>query len=52
MIKQLFGDCARKNGKEELLELVIELCEKNRFLVRDNFDFLLNEIAPLMDDQK
>jgi hypothetical protein len=40
------------NGKEEVLELVIELCNKNPQLIVNSTTAILREISGLMEDNR
>ena len=40
------------NGKEEVLDLVNEVCKRNVPLVARNLNLLLVQVSPLMEDNK
>ncbi|KAM3132135.1 hypothetical protein pb186bvf_015730 [Paramecium bursaria] len=40
------------NNKEEVLDLITDLCNRNRMLLVNNLETTIKEIAPVLDDSK
>ena len=52
LLKALLADSSRRNGKEELLELLMELCERSPALISENLELVLCELCLYMETQK
>ena len=50
LLRQLICDSAKRNGKEELLELLMDLCSRSEFVTQ--WELILCELAPFMEDNR